>query len=62
MFTTPGLTAVTRPVGLMVATDGLPLVQEPPVGVTINVPVMPTHNMLLPVITGTGFTETVYTR
>lgn len=59
MFTTPGLTAVTNPAGLTVATDGLPLVHEPPAGVAPNVVFIPTHNEPGPVMTGIELTDTV---
>lgn len=60
MFTTPGLTPVTFPEELTVATEGLPLVHEPPAGVTDNVIVVPTHTLAAPMNIGTGFTDTLY--
>ena len=59
MFTTPGLTAVTRPVVLTVAMPGLPLVQEPPEGVAVKRSVYPRQMPSLPVMMGPALTVIV---
>ena len=50
----PLLTAVTRPVELMVAIAVLSLLQVPPDGALLSSEVSPMHNMPLPVIASGG--------
>jgi hypothetical protein len=51
MLAAPAATAVTTPVdGLTVATDVVPLVHVPPVGVELSEVVLPAHMVVVPVI------------
>lgn len=54
----PGLTAVTKPLLLTVATDGLLVLHTPP-EVGDKVVVVPAHNIVLPVIDTTGLAWTI---
>jgi hypothetical protein len=55
----PGVTPVTMPVLLTVATPVFVLLQVPPVPVSLSVAVLPAHKTLVPVIAGTPATFTV---
>jgi hypothetical protein len=50
----PLLTAVTKPVELIVAMAVLSLLQVPPDGALVSIDVWPMHNMPLPVIASGG--------
>ena len=55
----PPAIPVTRPVAApMVATPGVPLLQAPPAVASLNVVVLPTHTVSVPVIGDIGFTVT----
>lgn len=57
---TPGVTPVTRPVLLTVATAGVPLLHVPPEVASLNGVVSPTQTVALPVMAdGLGFTVTI---
>lgn len=54
MLATPTPAPTTSPVELTLATDGLLLVQKPPVGVAESDMVLPTHNALPPDMSAPG--------
>lgn len=63
MVLVPAVTPVMVPLVLIVATDGVLLLQVPPVVVLLTVVVCPTHTCSVPAIAaGSGFTVTVAVR
>jgi hypothetical protein len=62
MLEVPAATPVTTPVDDIVAIDGVPLIQVPPGVVLLNVVVLPSHTLAVPVMGGRAALETTANR